>query len=45
MRTMSHDAREPESDVAGSIEDALDAEWNEAFAWGYGRRLWNVGCG
>ncbi len=24
---------------------ALDAEWDQVFAWSYGRRLWNVGCG
>ncbi len=25
--------------------DGLDDEWEDAFFWGYGRRLWNVGCG
>jgi hypothetical protein len=23
----------------------LDPEWEEAFHWSYGRRLWNIGCG
>ncbi len=23
----------------------LDAEWDDVFAWSYGPRLWNVGCG
>jgi hypothetical protein len=24
---------------------SLGADWDEAFSWSYGRRLWNVGCG
>lgn len=24
---------------------ALDAEWDETFAWSYGPRIWNIGCG
>jgi hypothetical protein len=23
----------------------LDDEWEDAFLWSYGPRLWNVGCG
>jgi len=23
----------------------LDDEWDETFAWSYGQRFWNVGCG
>jgi hypothetical protein len=22
----------------------LEHDWDDAFAWSYGRRLWNVGC-
>lgn len=24
---------------------SLDDEWDDAFGWTYGRKLWNVGCG
>jgi hypothetical protein len=24
---------------------ALDQEWDEVFAWSYGPRTWNLGCG
>lgn len=41
--------REPADDSAGlwvkDIPRELDPEWEEAFNWSYGPRLWNVGCG
>lgn len=27
------------------VSQGLDPEWEEAFNWRYGPRLWNVGCG
>ncbi len=27
------------------VNAALDDEWEDAFCWSYGPRLWNVGCG
>lgn len=31
-------------EVADVARD-LDPEWDDVFAWSYGQRLWNVGCG
>ena len=46
---MTSDTSVPEAVAAPSPPDGdvlvLEAEWDEAFGWSYGRRVWNVGCG
>ena len=27
------------------VARTLDPDWDDVFAWSYGPRLWNVGCG
>jgi hypothetical protein len=41
----SERAKAPPTSVAVEDRDAADREWEEALGTGYGRRLWNVGCG
>ena len=27
------------------VARALEPDWDDVFAWSYGPRLWNLGCG
>lgn len=27
------------------VPRALDDDWDDVFAWSYGQRFWNLGCG
>lgn len=31
--------------VVADVSRELAADWDDAFAWSYGQRYWNIGCG
>ena len=47
------ESAEPPSDTArpvaalvvGDVSRDLADDWDDAFAWSYGQRYWNIGCG
>jgi hypothetical protein len=48
MRWMTSDAASSETATTAPIDvnvEPLGSDWDDAFAWSYGRRVWNVGCG
>lgn len=44
---------EPPREAPGPVEEfavvdvprELADDWNDVFAWSYGQRFWNIGCG